>query len=383
MIIKSLGRKASGKLTGMGTKGGGPFGRLVDYMTRSDDQEASESVLWHGFYGHAGMSQADIVHEFQANAALLKERKNGNVLYHEILSFSAGYRLRGEALSRAVSDIGQEYLRQRAANQMAFGAIHMDTDHIHLHLMISANEVGKRDRVRLSKKDFADIQKAVEAYTLAHYPELAQTRVYDKARESERLKTEVNEQAMKARTGAQSRKEALKAQLHQLFERAQSPQELEALLRAEGMTPYTRGKNQGVVLRDAKGQERKHRFSTLGLETHYLATVERLAQGRGATPPPPEKEAEAMKPIEVAAKIFEEQKNARPGAAKVVAKEFLTGELHPEWHGDGKDQDQGDNKPYTDSVLQNLERNKERGPSRDQASPGARPPPDRGGDHER
>ena len=282
MIIKSLGRKASAKMTS--GQGNGPFSKLVRYMLRGDAGEKSQSVLWHGFYGHEGMGERDIVSAFEENAKLLKERKNGNVLYHEILSFSAGYRLQGDALARAVADIGQEYLRHRAPNQMAFGAIHFDTDHIHLHLMISANEVGKRERVRLAKADFAAIQKVVEAFTLARYGELAQTRVYDRDRSRERLKTEVHEQAMKARTGTASRKESLKAKLHSLFERASSTADLERLLQAEGLAFYTRGKSRGVVERIAGGTERRHRLATLGLGDHYQATEQRLQapeQGRG------------------------------------------------------------------------------------------------------
>ena len=354
------------------------FSRLVAYMTRTDDHEAAESVIWHGFYGHAGMSAQAIVDEFQRNAARLKERKNGNVLYHEILSFSKGHSLPEHKLIRSVTDIGQEYLRQRSPDQLAFGAVHRDTDHIHLHLMISANEVGKSERVRLSKKDFADIQKSVETYALQHYPELAQTRVYDKARSSERLKTQTHEQAMKARTGAQSRKEALKAQLHQLFERARTPEDLEALLHDADMTTYTRGKNLGVVVRDADGQERKHRFSTLGLDAHYLATVERFGQGR-ADPrpdtPPPRDQEDSMKPKNPAANIPKDWTDTGPSAAEIVESEFITGKLHPEWHGDGQEHDQAENRPYTDSVLRDIER-KERRESRDQEKSS----PDRGDD---
>ena len=64
--------------------------------------------------------------------------------------------------------MGQEYLRQRAPEQLAYGVIHLDTDHIHLHLMVSANRVRSADRVRLSKADFADIQRETERYLLAN-----------------------------------------------------------------------------------------------------------------------------------------------------------------------------------------------------------------------
>ena len=263
-------------MSGMGQKGGGPFMKLVSYMTRESDHEASESVLWHGFYGYQGMPNADIVREFQENARLLKERKNGNVLYHEILSFSAGHTLQGEALSRVVSDIGQEYLRHRAPDQMAFGAIHWDTEHAHLHLMISANARGKSKRLWLTKEKFSDIQKSVESFVLTRYPELAQTPIYDREQSRERLKTQTHEQSMKSRTGESSRKETTKSKLHSLFERAGSMDELHRLLRAEGIEMYVRGKSVGVIVRESDGQERRHRLSTLGLADHYEATAKRF-----------------------------------------------------------------------------------------------------------
>jgi hypothetical protein len=123
----------------------------------------------------------------------------------------------------------------RAPKQLAYGVIHRETDHLHLHLMISANEVERRNREWLTKAEFATVQKELEAYVLARYPELGQTLIYGREGQSkERLKTQAHEQAMKSRTGTQSRKEALKNQLHQLFERAQSADDLKRLLESGG-----------------------------------------------------------------------------------------------------------------------------------------------------
>lgn len=359
MIIKSVGRKASATMTGGGR--GSPFMKLVRYMTRREDGEKSQSVLWHGFYGHEGMSPQEVVSAFEENARLLKDRKNGNVLYHEILSFSAGYRLQGEALARAVADIGQEYLRQRAANQMAFGAVHWDTDHIHLHLMVSANEVGKRERVRLSKAEFAKIQKAVEGYTLTHYAELGQTRIYDRERSKERLKTQTHEQAMKARTGAPSRKEELKAKLHSLFERAANSAELFRLLESEGVAFYTRGKSVGVMVRDANGIERRHRLSSLGVMEHYQATQERLS---GLAPT---RDSSTHSPRQQEKDMGNETKLGGPGgtvwgippdtAPEIMVEELATGKLHPSWHGQPGEAEKTSEPPkvYTDDILKKLQ----------------------------
>lgn len=337
MIIKSLGRKASNKMTGTG-RAKNPFMNLVRYMTRAGQGEHAKSVLWHGFYGHEGMDFQEIVSAFEENAKHLKERKNGNVLYHEILSFSAGYTLSGEALERAVADIGQEYLRHRAPAQMAFGAVHYDTDHIHLHLMVSANAIGKAEREWLTKAQFAELQKAVEAFTLAKYPELAQTRIYDRDRPKERLKTQAHEQAMKSRTGEPSRKERIKSRLHGLFEQASSLADLERLMEGEGLHVYQRGKSRGVIERLPDGSERRHRLSTLGLEEHYQAIAERFITK--------DKEQEMKKhPTGGNQKgAFGTHRDTNP--VEVTAYEFATGKLHEEWHGQPEPE-----KQYIDPIL--------------------------------
>lgn len=280
MIIKSLSRKA-GWRTGKGAKKGtnftSAFGSLITYMNRADKGERVKAVLWHNFYGDEQSLADDIRRTFERNAAHLRERKNGNVLYHEMLSFSNGHRLDDATLDRIIADIGQTYLNERAVNQLAYGVIHKDTDHIHLHLMISANNVDKSDRVRLSKIEFAEIQKRIEAYVLERHPELEQTQIYDKTRHPEKLKTQAHEQAMKSRTGKTSRKEQVKSQLHQMFERAQSHDELAKLIQAAGIELYQRGKSMGVVVRDMDGSERRHRLASLGVLEHYERTNDRLS----------------------------------------------------------------------------------------------------------
>ncbi|MHB9118317.1 MAG: relaxase/mobilization nuclease domain-containing protein [Burkholderiales bacterium] len=246
-------------------------------MNRGLIDGGGRAVLWHNFYGSEHVSEEEVVATFEENAALLAARKNGNVLYHEILSFSAGHAAEGDALYRMVADVGQEYLRERAPDQLAYGVVHLDTGYIHLHLMLSANPVGRSERVRLSKEAFSEAQKKVERFTLERYKELGQTCIYDRERPLERLKTDVHEQAMKIRTGLPSRKEHLKASLHQLLEGAESIMELAELAKAAGFTFYQRGKSAGVIVREPGGRERKHRLSTLGVQEHYAATHARFS----------------------------------------------------------------------------------------------------------
>ncbi|MEI2812373.1 MAG: relaxase/mobilization nuclease domain-containing protein [Burkholderiaceae bacterium] len=337
MIIKSLGRKA-----GQGSAGASRvFGKLIRYMNRGIEEENGKAVLWHNFYGQEGMEEAELHNVFTRNASFLKEHKRGNVLYHEMLSFSSEYLSRGarsDELERMVTDIGQEYLRNRAPKQLAYGVIHRETEHLHLHLMISANEVERRNREWLTKAEFATIQKELEAYVLARYPELGQTLIYGReAQSKERLKTQVHEQAMKSRTGAQSRKETLKNQLHQLFERAQNAEDLKRLLELDGIRVYVRGRSVGVVVREEGGLERKHRLSTLGLEAHYQATELRLTAEKVSPSQnkqnDPNKEHKDMTEQHPSKTMGGDWTDSGPSTVEIVGKEFITGKLHEAWHG--------------------------------------------------
>jgi len=276
MIIKSMGRKGSKSPFDKNVIPKNTFRNLVDYMTRGDDQEKAESVIWNGFYGHPLMSNEEIIFEFDKNAKNLKKRKNGNVMYHEIISFGKGYDLGENELKNIVVDIGHEYLRKRAPRQMAFGAIHFDTDHIHLHFMISANAIGKAEREWMKKSEFSDIQKYMEAFVIERYPRLAQTKIYDREKPKEKIKTKSSEQSMKSRTKMPSRKETIKALLHGIFERANSLEELRLLSKQNGIEFYERGKSIGIIHLEPDGTERRHRLSTLGLDTHYEAMCDRL-----------------------------------------------------------------------------------------------------------
>ena len=364
MIIKSLGRKA-----GQGSAGASRvFGKLIRYMNRGIEEENGKAVLWHNFYGQEGMEEAELHNVFTRNASFLKEHKRGNVLYHEMLSFSSEYLSRGarsDELERMVTDIGHEYLRNRAPKQLAYGVIHRETDHLHLHLMISANEVERRNREWLTKAEFATIQKELEAYVLARYPELGQTLIYGReAQSKERLKTQVHEQAMKSRTGAQSRKETLKNQLHQLFERAQSSKDLKRLLELDGIRVYVRGRSVGVVVRDEGGLERKHRLSTLGLEAHYQATELRLTAEKVSPSQnkqnDPNKEHKDMTEQHPSKTMGGDWTDSGPSTVEIVGKEFITGKLHEAWHGEqtppepvpGREAPQ---QVYTDDILKRLQ----------------------------
>jgi len=257
MIIKSMSRKAP------------TFKQLIEYM----EKERGHRAIIHNLYCSQSAEQYEIIKQFEKNAQFLPKRKNGNYLYHEILTLENRHELDSKTLSRLLTELGEMYLQERASNQLAFAYIHTDTQNHHIHFCISANKIGSERRERLSKSKFAKIQKKLENHVLEKYPELNQSKIYNTSLSQEQMKTSTKEQAFKKRTGKLSKKEDMKNKLHGIFEQAKSIDELNNLLAENGFKLYQRGQTVGVVNLETN---RKHRLKTLGILPHYEATKSRF-----------------------------------------------------------------------------------------------------------
>lgn len=260
MIIKSMSRKVPS------------FSQLIQYM----EKEAGQRIYSHNLIGnYRNLEFSDIVSQFEKNADILPKRKNGNYLYHEVISFGNKNELDQEKITKIFQDIGRKYLEERAPNQLAFCVEHFDTHQPHIHLCISSNALYSEKRERLSKAQFLKIQKNLEYYILETYPELDQKPIYTKTKNSEKIKSTNKEQEYKKRSQKLTKKEQLKTQLHGLFEQAQSKEQLVELLEKENLQLYTRGKTTGIIYTK---NNRKYRLKTLGLFPHYKVTQNRLLE---------------------------------------------------------------------------------------------------------
>ncbi len=276
MIVKSLSRKVAS------------FGQLIGYMGRDLRTGEGRAVLFHNLLSHAGSPEADIQEEFEHNASLLPARANGNALYHEVISFSQGHALDSRTLEHKLGDIAQAYVASRAPKQLAYAVAHLDTDYAHVHVLISANAVNSRKRERVTKHDFARIQRELESHVLEHHPELVQARVYTRDRQAQQLKTTAHEQGLLTRTGKPSRKQAVHDQVKHCLTLAKSREDLEQHLAALGLELYVRGNTIGV--KEQSGAGTKHRLSTLGLaeawtqqnQRWHEATLDPIAKRKAA-----------------------------------------------------------------------------------------------------
>ena len=252
MMIKSMARKSVS------------FGQLLDYFSTPAPSRTGQALL-HNLQVQQDDPDAICV-EFNSNAHLLPPRKNGNVLYHEILSFGERD---SEALTPAVlEDLTRRYLDLRAPYALAYAKAHFDTDCPHVHLVISANNVGTSQRLRLSKQRFRQVQRELEQYQKQRYPfltnSLAQGRRSRRSRQRRGRVRETRSEQERRRRGdvSKSRKETLREVIAGELAVTHSGPDCYRRLLEHGLRLYRRGKTIGVE--DLEGC-RRYRLKTLGL----------------------------------------------------------------------------------------------------------------------
>jgi hypothetical protein len=260
MMIKSMARKSVS------------FGQLLDYF--SAPEEAGPALL-HNLQARQG-DPAAIRAELNTNAHLLPPRKNGNVLYHEILSFGAGD---GAALTPAIlEDLTRRYLDLRAPYALGYAKGHFDTDCPHVHLLISANNVGSHQRLRLPKQRFREIQRELERYQKERYPFLSDSLAQERQPRRGVQETRAEQERRRRGDRTPSRKETVRELVTGELAVARSGPDFYRRLLSQGLRLYRRGRTIGVEdLEDC----RRYRLKTLGLAESFdrsMTTWRRLPE---------------------------------------------------------------------------------------------------------
>lgn len=231
------------------------FGQLLEYINAP---EKTGQTLLHNLQARNN-DLGTVRGEFIANAHLLPPRKNGNVLYHEILSFGADD---SSSVSPAIlEDLARRYLDLRAPQALAYAKAHFDTECAHVHVIISANNVGSHQRLRLSKQRFRHIQREVEQYQKERYPYLVHSLAQERQRSGIR---ETRSEQDRHRRGeqSQSRKKVIRELIASELTVARSGPDCYRRLLKHGLRLYRRGKAIGAEdLEDC----RRYRLKTLGL----------------------------------------------------------------------------------------------------------------------
>jgi len=262
MIIKSMARKEPS------------FQQLIEYMHKQGSSNISTTSR-----NIFSENTNDIILEFEENAKYLKKRKKGNYLYHEVITIPKQENLSLKKGKKILIDIADKYLEKRAENLLSYGVIHTDTNNLHIHLIISANELLSDRRYRLSKKKFSDIQKEIELYKMEKYPELETSKIYNQDKEYSKIKSLSQREYEVIKRGGTSKKQEIIDISRDIIARSKNQEELEKSFEKIQFRFYTRGKNTGL---ENIQTGRKYRLKTLGLEEEYIKKLEefRLVQER-------------------------------------------------------------------------------------------------------
>ncbi len=254
MLVRSMSRKEAS------------FAQLIAYVSR--EVSDGDFAIHHNVLARI---QSDLVDEFNDNAKLLRKRKNGTVMFHEIVSIKRPKGLSDSAQKMALRDIAEHYIAARAPHNLVYGGLHDDhKGHLHYHLVISSNPLGIARRHWLTKKKFRAIAIGLEQRVLKTYPELEQTVAINK---TAAIKISSKEQAVKVRTRKASNNELLANDLSKVFQQSKSLKDLRTALKERQFNLYQRGKAIGVIKTDTG---RKHRLTTLGIMNDYEAMKQRL-----------------------------------------------------------------------------------------------------------
>lgn len=228
----------------------GLFRRMIRYADSDKDRSAAD--VFSIRHNLESFDLDGIIAEFDHNNHFRKERKNGIALRHHIMSFapeSTPY------LDQAkLHDLAQKYLELREEKGLVFVKPHLAESHIHLHFIISGNELNSQKSTRRSKRDFLEIHQTLEQYQQAHYPELSDSLV----------------KIIPPRSHLQQLSR-LQELVTQAFGQARHQLDFLQRLESRALRPYYHKEQLRGIL-DTNGQ--KHRFRKFGIDLKQLPAAD-------------------------------------------------------------------------------------------------------------
>jgi hypothetical protein len=167
-------------------------------------------------------------------------------------------------------DLGQKYIELRSPNSVCIAVPHY-TDNPHIHFMMGGVEIESGLSLRISKQDFAEFKKELDAYAHSKYPQLFDSRVDHGKKQREKAKSLKDcEYQLTKRTKTPSEKELIKQAIEQSYSLSLSWADFMHRLREQGLQTYSRnGTERGVV-----SGERKFTFSHLGFDQKHLKEID-------------------------------------------------------------------------------------------------------------
>lgn len=216
--------------------------------------QASPFVIKHNMRAN---SINGFIREFEANErGRIHKRKDATIVHHSIISWSN--KDSPHITEKMLRDMSKEYIKLRGENNLYVGTVHLDREHIHLHMAMGGTTVeGKSSRI--SKKEFEEVKVKLQQYQISKYPELCHSLPEHGKANKEKEKEELIKNISNRRT---SEKESILKCIETNFFKGQSTKEFISLLNADGYKEYYRGEK----LTGIQTEKYKYRFSSLGLK---------------------------------------------------------------------------------------------------------------------
>jgi len=218
----------------------------------------------------------DIVAEFLENSKKVKARKNGNYLFHEVISITKSKQLTLDQEKERLFDIIRTYTASRCKNNLVAGYLHDEKENnIHYHLMISSNEIDVYKNQRLTKFDFDKVKRETEKYVIDKYPELEQDILISAKKEQNKNKQSNKAAEVKRKGGRLEKKEKITNTLRDIFSVSSSMNDFFNRLATKNIEMYNRGSTIGFI----NGEDnKKYRLKTLELENEFKQINELINQ---------------------------------------------------------------------------------------------------------
>lgn len=227
-------------------------------QVKSGKAQNSPFVIKHNIRGN---SINGFIREFEANErGRIHKRKDATVIHHSIISWSN--KDSPHITEKMLRDMSREYIKLRGENNLYVGTVHLDREHVHLHVAMGGTTIdGKSSRI--SKKEFEEVKIKLQEYQLKKYPELSHSLPEhgkaNREKEKEALIKNVSNRRL-------SEKESILKCIETNFFKAETTKHFISLLNENGYNEYFRnGKLTGI-----QTEKYKYRFSSLGLKLDSL-----------------------------------------------------------------------------------------------------------------
>jgi hypothetical protein len=243
------------------------FKKIISYILDKDWKTNKSS-----FAIYNNIKRPDkILQEFKNNDRYRKRRKNGVVLYHEVLSFHQKDSKKLTLIK--LKEIAEKYISIRSPNALCFASPHFDTDNIHIHFCFSGTEYKSSKTLRMDNKFFKKIKLDIEAYQKKQFPELVNSIVYSTEKELDKRFDKDKYYQTKNRlnkANTKTDKDQLKDSIKIIFLKSTNFDDFIENLKLNKYEVYSyRNKPRGIIF-----NKRKYRFKLLGIDKKRFDQIE-------------------------------------------------------------------------------------------------------------